>query len=75
MTKGNLEYQRPLWETWEIPKLNFLETELGYNSSKFSRSEWTAYSCWYFEVSQLFRSLKLPFCIIRFLRLTETKNI
>ena len=41
MTKGNLEYQWPLWETFEIPKFNSLKTKMDYSSSKFSRTEWT----------------------------------
>ena len=51
LTKGNLEYQQPLWGTFEIPKLNFLETRLDYNSSDISRTEWNAYFDWYFEAS------------------------
>ena len=33
MTKHNLEYQWSLWGTFEIPKLSFLKTELGYDST------------------------------------------
>ena len=33
MTKGNLKYQWSLWGTFEIPKLNFLKTELAYDTT------------------------------------------
>ena len=46
LTKGNLEYQWPLWGTFEIPTFNFLKTELGYNSSDISRIECNAYFHW-----------------------------
>ena len=35
LTKGNLQYQRPLWRTLEITKLNFLEMELDFITQKF----------------------------------------
>ena len=46
LTKGNLEYQWPLWRILEIPKLNILKTKLDYSHSKFSRTEWYANSNW-----------------------------
>lgn len=38
-TKGSLGSQWPLWGTFQIPKLNFLKTELDYKSSKISRTK------------------------------------
>lgn len=36
LTQGNVEYQRPLWGTSEIPKCNFLKIKLDNNSWKTS---------------------------------------
>ena len=59
LTKVNLEYKWSLWGIFEVPKLNFLKTELDYNSSKISRTEWNAYFNWYFEASLKIKNLKL----------------
>ena len=69
-TKGNLEYQWPLWETFEISNLNFLKTKLDYNRSKFSRTEWNAYFDWYFEASQGYQWSKMASLQNKILRLT-----
>ena len=34
---------------FEIPKINFLKTELDYHSSQIFQTEWNAYFNWYFE--------------------------
>ena len=52
LTKGNLDYQWTLWGTFEIPKVNFLKTELEYNSSEISITEWYPYFNGYFEASK-----------------------
>lgn len=49
LTKSNSENQWPLWETFEIPQINFLKTKLDKNSAK---TEWNAYFEWYFEASK-----------------------
>ena len=45
--------------TFDIHKLNFLETKLKYNSSKFSETHWNAYFDWHFEASQLHQEHKI----------------
>ena len=52
LSKGNLDYKWTFYGTLEIPKLNFLKTELDYNSSKIYRTEWYAYFNCYFKVSK-----------------------
>lgn len=59
LNKGNLGYQWSLWEMFEIPKLNFLKTKLGYNSSEISRTEWNAYLDCYFEAFQNYQESKI----------------
>lgn len=44
--------------TFDIHKLNFLETKLKYNSSKFSETHWNAYFDWHFEASQYYQESK-----------------
>lgn len=48
MTKSNLEYQWPLWETFELPKLTFLKTKLDNHSSEIVKTEWNDYIDWLF---------------------------
>ena len=52
VTKGNLQYQWPLWIIFEIPEFNFLKMKLDYNSLKICRTEWNAYFDWYFEMME-----------------------
>lgn len=49
ITKSNLEYQVPLWGTFELPKWIFLKTELDSHGSKIVKTEWYTYFDWYFE--------------------------
>ena len=74
LTKGNLEYQWLLRGNSEIPKLNFLKTKLGHNSSKISRTEWNAYFNWYFEASHYSQDSKIASPQNKILRLTEEKK-
>ena len=66
LTKGNLEHQWPLWGTSEFPKLNFLKTELDYNSSKISELSGVLILIGILRLPSVNRSLKLTLCKVRF---------
>ena len=74
LTKDKLEYQWPLWESFEIPNLNFLKTELDHNSSKPFRTEWYACFDWYLKTSHHYPKLKIAFVQNKILRLTEANK-
>ena len=74
LSKGNLEYQRPFWGTFKISKLNFLKTELDYNSSEISRAEWYAYFNWHFKASKHYQKPKTASLQNKILRLTEANK-
>lgn len=74
VTKDKLEYQWPLWETFEISKLNFLKTELDHNSSKPFRTEWYACFDWYLKTSHHYLKLKIASLQNKILRLTEANK-
>jgi len=74
LTKGNLEYQWPLWETFEIPKFNSLKAKMDYSNSKVSRTEWNDDFDWYFEASQCYQKFKIASLQNKILRLTEAND-
>ena len=58
--KDNLEYQWPLWETFEIPKLNFLEMNWATITQKLSELSSILILIDSLRLPYVIRSLKLP---------------
>lgn len=74
LTKTNLEHEWPLWVTFELPKLTFLETKLESPSSKTAKAEWNSYFELHFETSKRYQKSKISSLQNKTLRLLRQTN-
>ena len=66
LIKGNLQYQWPLWGTFEIPKLNFFKPNWITIALKFPELNGMPISIGILSLPNIIRNLKLPLWKIRF---------
>lgn len=58
--QNNLEFQWPLWGTFDLPKFVFLRTKLEDHISQIKQTEWNAYFNWLLEASKCIQDSKIP---------------